>query len=74
MSARGDDLPTIEVVVYRDGALLLSELVDTEEEARLAVERWSEEPHTSCEVRNLVPHPDDEREPALPLDDGQEPT
>lgn len=33
--------PTIEVRIYRDGQLLVRELVETEEDAAAVVEQWS---------------------------------
>lgn len=49
----GDQFPTIEVRVYRDGLLVHSELCETEDEALLIVDEWSEQPGVTCEVDDL---------------------
>ncbi len=48
-----DEAPTLEVRVYRDGALIHRELCESEEDAAAAVERWEEEPGVECEVEDL---------------------
>lgn len=45
--------PTIEVRVYRDGTLVHSEFCETEDEAILVVDEWSEQPGVTCEVDDL---------------------
>lgn len=48
-----DESPTIEVRVYRDGTLVYSEYCETEEQAVLIVDDWSERPGVFCEVDDL---------------------
>lgn len=53
---RPEDLgetPTIEVRVYRDGELIREELCESEEQAALVVQEWSELEGVSCEVDDL---------------------
>ena len=47
------DSPTVEVRVYREGALLQQELCGSEEEALAVVEAWSEHEGVECEVEDL---------------------
>ena len=56
------ETPTLVVRIYRDGQPTLSELCDTEAEAALVVESWSEIEGACCEVHDLgtVTHPDDD--------------
>lgn len=71
--------PTIEVTVYRDGAVVHRELCETEAEASAVVERWNElGGPVECQIDDLSVHhgptdvlepteavlPDDDRDPA----------
>jgi hypothetical protein len=47
------ETPTVVVRVYRDGRLWLQELCESEDEAALAVEEWSELEGVTCEVDDL---------------------
>lgn len=60
--------PTLEVRVYRDGLLVHSELCESEDEAALIVDAWSEQPGVTCEVDDLsIRHrPDDVLAPEPP--------
>lgn len=58
------DNPTLEVRVYRDGALTQRERVETEEEAAALVETWSDVEGARCEVVDLTR----DREPSGVLD------
>lgn len=68
-----EEYPTIEVRVYRHGALVATELAESEEAAAAIVDQWSEQEGVQCEVDDLtVRHgPDDvaEPEPALLAED-----
>lgn len=65
--------PTVEVRVFRDGAMVATELCDSEEEAAAVVERWSEVAGVTTEVDDLaVRHrPEDvlAPQPAEPVDE-----
>ncbi|MBK9180951.1 MAG: hypothetical protein IPM45_15560 [Acidimicrobiales bacterium] len=52
MSER-DGSPTVEVRVFRRGDLVHRELCETEEEAALVVDEWSELDGVTCEVDDL---------------------
>jgi hypothetical protein len=58
------ETPTLVVRIYRDGQPTLSELCDSEAEAALVVESWSEIEGARCEVHDLgMPtHHDDDAE------------
>jgi hypothetical protein len=60
-----DETPTIEVRVWRAGALIHRELCESEEQAAFVVEAWSEQEGTECEVDDLTVHhrPGDIAEP-----------
>lgn len=47
------ETPTTEVRVYRDGRLLERELFESEVEAALAIEAWTEIEGVECEVDDL---------------------
>ena len=47
------ETPTVVVRVYRDGRLLLEEPCESEDEASLVVEEWSERDGVTCEVDDL---------------------
>lgn len=68
-----DETPTVEVRVYRHGDLVHRELCESEEQAALVIEEWSELDGVECEVDDLsVRHePGDilEPEPAELLDE-----
>ena len=72
----GTESPTVEVVVFRQGREIARELCDTQEDAALAVERWSEERGVVCQVDDLAVHhrPEDIRDPSPdePPDDAAE--
>jgi hypothetical protein len=57
--------PTIEVTVYRDGALVHRQLCETESEAGEIAEQWSELENVECQIDDLsVQHqPTDVLEP-----------
>jgi hypothetical protein len=64
--------PTIEVTVYRDGAVIHRELCESETDAAAAVEQWSE--FGECQVDDLSVHHGatdilEPSESALPEDD-----
>lgn len=67
-----DEAPSIEVRVYRDGALLSRELCESEDAASLIVDTWAEVEGVMCEVDDLSGshHPDEILEPPLTM--GQE--
>jgi hypothetical protein len=48
-----DETPTVEVRVYRHGELVHSELCESEEQAALVIEEWSELDGVECEVDDL---------------------
>jgi len=60
-----DETPTIEVRVWRHGALVHRELCESEEQAASVVEAWSELEGTECELDDLTVHhrPGDIAEP-----------
>ena len=66
-SAQWDEAPTIEVRVYRDGELISRELCESEDEASLIVETWTELEGVTCEVDDLSAghHADEVLEPPL---------
>jgi hypothetical protein len=70
-----DVSPTVEVRVFRHGELVHRELCESEEQAALAVDEWSELEGVRCEVDDLtVTHrPGEilEPEPALDLDEDE---
>ena len=45
--------PTVEVRVYRDGALVHRELCESEEESAALVEQWAEQEGVECEIDDL---------------------
>jgi hypothetical protein len=51
-----EETPTIEVRVFRYGVLVASALCESEEEAALAVDEWSEIDGVECEVDDLTFH------------------
>lgn len=71
-----DEAPTIEVRVYRHGDLVHRELCESEEQAALVIEEWSELDGVECEVDDLSvrhepgeilePEPAELREQAYP--------
>ena len=62
-----DEVPTLEVRVYRHGTLVHQELVESEEQAALVVETWAELDGVRCEVGDLSirHHPAEILEPDL---------
>lgn len=55
------ETPTVVVRVYRDGRLWLQELCESDDDASLAVDEWSELEGVTCEVDDLsVRHRADE--------------
>lgn len=68
-----DDSSTVEVRIYRGDELVHTELCESDEEATLVVEEWSERGGVRCEVDDLtIKHrPGDilEPEPAVTDDD-----
>ena len=48
-----DDAPTTEVRVFRHGELVHQELCESEEQASLVVDEWSELDGVFCEVDDL---------------------
>ena len=51
-----DEAPALEVRVFRQGTLVHRELVESEEQAALVVERWAELDGVRCEVDDLSIH------------------
>ena len=49
----GDEAPTVEVRLYRQGELIHRELCQSEEQADLIIEAWSEMDGVSFEVDDL---------------------
>jgi hypothetical protein len=52
-----DDLgvtPSIEVTVYRDGAVIHRELCETDAEASEVAEEWSELDNVECQIDDLT--------------------
>jgi hypothetical protein len=49
-----DEAPTIEVRVFRNGELVHTELCESEEQASLVVDEWSELDGVQCEVDDLT--------------------
>jgi hypothetical protein len=47
------ETPTVEVRVYRHGELVHRELCESEEQAALVIEEWSEQDGIECEVDDL---------------------
>ncbi len=72
-----DEAPTVEVRVFRHGEFVHTELCESEEQAALVVEQWSELDGVQCEVDDLtVKHrPGDifEPEPAITVDEDYPP-
>ena len=68
-----DEAPTIEVRVFRHGKLVHRELCESEEQAAVVVDGWSDLDDVECEVDDLsVRHRLGdvlEPEPAVPTDD-----
>lgn len=68
-----DEVPTVEVRVFRHGELVHQELCESEEQAALVVEEWAELDGVTCEVDDLsIRHrPGDvlEPEPAEAVDE-----
>ena len=48
-----DEVPTVEVRVFRHGTLVHRELVESEEQAALVVDDWAELDGVQCEVDDL---------------------
>lgn len=53
LEGKSDETPTVEVRVYRDGRLVHRELCESDEDAGLVVEEWSEVEGTGFEVDDL---------------------
>lgn len=51
-----DETPTIELRVFRHGELVHQELCESEEQALLVAENWSELGDVECEVDDLSIH------------------
>jgi hypothetical protein len=51
-----DETPTIEVRVFRHGELVHRELCESEEQASLVIDEWSELDGIECEVDDLSVH------------------
>jgi hypothetical protein len=49
-----DDTPTVEIRVFRHGELVHTELCESEEQAALVVDEWSELEGVHCEVDDLT--------------------
>jgi hypothetical protein len=68
-----DETPTVEVRVFRHGELIHRELCESEEQAAVVIDKWSESDGIECEVDDLSVHhrPGQilEPEPAQPNDD-----
>jgi len=62
-----DEVPTLEVRVFRHGTLVHQELVESEEQAALVVDQWAELDGVRCEVGDLSirHHPAEILEPEL---------
>jgi hypothetical protein len=62
-----DEAPTVEVRVFRHGALVHRELVESEEQAAVVVDEWAELDGVQCEVDDLSirHHPGEILEPEL---------
>jgi hypothetical protein len=60
-----DEVPTVEVRVFRHGELIHTELCESEEQASLVIEGWSELDGVECEMNDLTDHhrPDEILEP-----------
>lgn len=56
MFVERDETPTVEVRVYRHGDLVHRELCESEEQAALVIEEWSELDGVRCEVDDLSVH------------------
>ena len=73
LERQSDETPTVEVRIYRDGRLVQRELCESEEDAALVVEKWSEIEGTEFEVDDLSsPHQPDQildLEPPEPAED-----
>jgi len=52
-SPQWDDAPTVEVRVFRHGVLVHQELCESEEQAALVVDEWSELDGVQCEVDDM---------------------
>jgi hypothetical protein len=52
----GGEVPTVEVVVYRDGAEVHRELCETVDAAAVVIERWSELEGVECVVDDISAH------------------
>lgn len=50
------ETPTVEVRVFRHGALVHRELCESEDQAALVVDEWSELDGVECEVDDLSIH------------------
>ncbi len=76
-SHQWDEAPTVEVRVFRDGELVHQELCESEDEAALIVDQWSELEGVRCEVDDLsIRHRAGEilePEPPLPENDHVQP-
>ena len=48
-----DEAPTVEVRVFRHGELVHRELCESEEQASLVIDQWSELDGVECEVDDL---------------------
>ena len=48
-----NEVPTLEVRVFRHGELVHRELCESEEQASLVIDRWSELDGVECEVDDL---------------------
>ena len=65
---QNDEMPTVEVRVWRHGELVHTELCESEEQASLILEEWQELDGVRCEVDDLSVshHPGDILEPGEP--------
>lgn len=53
---RWDETATVEVRVFRNGELVRTELCESEEQAALAVEPWTDVEGVRCEVGDVSDH------------------
>lgn len=67
----GDEAPTVEVRVFRDGELVHRELCESVEQAELVTEAWADVEGVRCEIGDLAgPAGDLADDVDLGVDDG----
>lgn len=67
---RTGEVPTLEVRVSRHGSLVHRELCESEEQAQLVLDTWSDVEDVECEIRQLSRRRSDDDTEVEPVEPG----